>query len=119
MGISLFSDRGLRLVDGYTGPMEPPADPDEARDEAIYNTINAIWADGDWLEAACAYDRVELSLRFCRLLAPLRSWIEKEPETMDGDYRGALRELIRCIDKEVYKAAVRHVDDDGFTGDAA
>ena len=31
----------------------------------------------------------------------------------------ALRELIRCIDKEVYKAAVRHVDDDGFTGDAA
>ena len=121
MGISFFSHRATRMVESYTGPMEPPVDPDEARDEAIFDAIEAIWADAEWLEAACAYDNILASPELCRRLVALRPWIEKEPESMDGDYRACLRELIQCVDREVYKAAVRRVDDgfDDLPGDAA
>lgn len=116
--VSLFSDRGLRLVNAYTGPMEPPTHPDDLRDEAIWATEAEIWADPDWLEAACAYNLLHVSTELCQLLVPIRIALGC-PLPGEGIERTALRALIECVDKEVRKAAERHVEDNFEPPEAA
>ena len=119
---SLFSDRGMRLVDSYTGPTEPPSNSDDLRDEAIEQMCEDIWVNAADIEDACEYDGLTLSRALIQMLIPIRARMGALPASEDDDNRRVLRELIYCIDREVYKAAERWVDDfDGsdYTGDAA
>lgn len=114
MTASLFSDRGLRLVDAYSRPVEPPIHPDVIRDEAIFAAEREIWSDPDELDTAANREGVQLSPALCRQLVLIKAHLDASPEREDGDYRRALRELVRCVDKEVHNAACREVDEPDF-----
>ena len=108
----IFSPRGLRAVDSYTGPLEPPATLDvvELRDEAIEAKKQALWLSGADVEDAASYDDAWLSKGAATLIARARPALLKQPAHLDTPAEKALREVILCLDRQVYKAAEKWVD---------
>jgi hypothetical protein len=78
--------------------------PRQPVDAGIKDRIAEIWANPDLL-ALCVGD-ITLSARLCALLVPIKARLDKSPESLDGDYRTALRQLVEDLEPFVTWAAL-------------
>lgn len=101
-----------------TEPRDKAAERAEARDQLIRDRVTEIFANGDLIYLACRSAGIPLSRETCILLAPIDQRLDREPPSSDGDYRRALRSLLKDLWKAVWTMAAEQLDE-AFGGDAA
>lgn len=106
--MNLFHMNSVQVRDA--GSMEPPVSIADLRDEAVGETIDAIWRDADWIEAAVGYDGMTITPRLAALAQEAKIRLDRLPQRDDTLFQKLARELIACVSASVVSAAEREVD---------
>ena len=103
MPTSLFSHRAGRIVDGYTGQMEPPISRQELRNDAIQEEFEYLINDPDTIENAFAE-----GFRIDAVCAAL--WAQLARESSPSLYEAVAKRLEHSLREKIWDFATENVD---------